>query len=129
MNITFRIAGICGAAFGLSATALAAIGSHALAPSLDAQDLRRYGLAVGMMFMHALALVAIGALARTAIAGLLLTLSSIAMVIGVLAFSGSLLARVLFDSSSMLAPAGGIALMIGWLLLAIWFFGAQHSSR
>jgi len=51
------------------------------------------------------------------------------MVIGVLAFSGSLLARVLFDSSSMLAPAGGIALMIGWLLLAIWFFGAQHSSR
>lgn len=128
MNITFRFAGICGASFGLCATALAAIGSHALAPSLDAEDLRRYGLAVGLMFVHALALTAIAALARSAIAGLLLTLASLSMVFGVLLFCGSLLGRVLFGWPTALAPFGGVALMLGWLVLGVWVAGAQRRS-
>jgi uncharacterized membrane protein YgdD (TMEM256/DUF423 family) len=126
MNITFRTAGICGALFGLGATALAAIGSHALAPSLAADDLRRYGLAVALMFVHALALVAIAALARSTIAGLLLTLSTVSMVLGVLLFCGSLLGRVLFGWPTALAPFGGFALMLGWLALGVWVAGARR---
>ena len=126
MNITFRTAGISGALFGLGATALAAIGSHALAPSLDADDLRRYVLAVALMFVHALALVAICALARSTIAGLLLTLSTVSMVLGVLLFCGSLLGRVLFGWPTALAPFGGFALMLGWLALGVWVAGARR---
>lgn len=125
-NPTARLAGAAGALFGLAATALAAIGSHALAPGLDTDDLRRLVLGVAFLFVHALLLVLIGALARGG-RGLLLALSAALVVLGTLLFCGSLLGRVLWQWSTALAPFGGVALMLGWLLLAAWFIGARRA--
>jgi uncharacterized membrane protein YgdD (TMEM256/DUF423 family) len=123
---TARLAGTAGALFGLVATALAAIGSHALAPGLGADDLRRLVLGIAFLFVHALLLVAIGAIARHGGRGLVLAASALLVVVGTLLFSGSLLARVLFGASTALAPFGGVALMLGWLALAAWFVVARR---
>lgn len=121
-----RFAGIVGALFGLAATALAAIGSHALAPGLGPDDLRRLVLGIGFLFVHALLLVAIGALARHGGHGLLLAAAALLVAVGTLLFSGSLLGRVLFGWPTALAPYGGFGLMAGWLALALWFGGARR---
>ena len=123
---TSRLAGAIGAIFGLAATALAAIGSHALAPGLGADDLRRLVLGIAFLFVHALLLVAIGAIARHGGRGLVLALSAALVAMGTLLFSGSLLGRVLFGWPTALAPIGGFALMAGWLALALWFAIARR---
>ena len=42
-----------------------------------------------------------------------------AWITSVAVFSGSLLAAVFLSASTVLAPAGGVLMMIGWLALAI----------
>jgi uncharacterized membrane protein YgdD (TMEM256/DUF423 family) len=123
---TARLAGTLGALFGLAATALAAIGSHSLAPGLGADDLRRLVLGVAFLFVHGLLLLAIGAIARSGGRGLLLALAAALVALGTLLFSGSLLGRVLFGWPTALAPFGGFALMAGWLGLACWFAFARR---
>jgi uncharacterized membrane protein YgdD (TMEM256/DUF423 family) len=122
---TRRIAGALGGLFGFAATALAAIGSHALAPGLDADDLRRLVLAIAFLFVHALLLVAIASIARDG-RGLLLALAAALVILGTVLFSGSLLARVLFGWPTALAPFGGFALMLGWLALGTWLALARR---
>lgn len=124
MNLPLsRLAGTLGALCGLAATALAAIGSHAL--QLDGGGTRRYVLGVAFLFGHGLALLLIAALARTG-SGALLALAALLHAAGTLLFSGSLLGAVLFDWPTALAPFGGIALMLGWLALAAWFAAARR---
>lgn len=124
---TARLAGTCGGLFGLAATALAAIGSHALAPGLGPEDLRRLVLGIAFLFVHALLLVAIAAIARHGGRGLVLAVSALLVALGTLLFSGSLLGRVLFGWPTTLAPFGGFALMAGWLALATWFAFARRT--
>jgi uncharacterized membrane protein YgdD (TMEM256/DUF423 family) len=121
-----RFAGAFGALFALAATALAAIGSHALAPGFEAEDLRRFVIAVGMLYAHALGLLAIAAVLRAGATGLLPAIAAGALVLGTLLFCGSLLGRVLWQWSTLLAPFGGVSMMAGWLLLAVWFLGARR---
>lgn len=123
---TARLAGAIGALFGLAATALAAVGSHALAPGLDDDDLRRLVLGVAFLFVNALALLVVGAIARRGGHGLMLAVAAALLVLGTLLFSGSLLGRVLFGWPTALAPFGGFALMLGWLALASWFGFARR---
>jgi uncharacterized membrane protein YgdD (TMEM256/DUF423 family) len=122
---TRRLAGALGCLFGFAATALAAVGSHALAPGLDADDLRRLVLGVAFLFVHALLLVAIAALARDG-RGLLLALAAALVALGTIVFSGSLLGRVLFGWPTALAPFGGFALMLGWLATGAWLVVARR---
>jgi uncharacterized membrane protein YgdD (TMEM256/DUF423 family) len=121
-----RLAGTTGALFGLVATALAAIGSHALAPGLGPDDLRRLVLGIAFLFVHALLLLVIGAIARNGGHGLALAAAALLVALGALLFSGSLLGRVLFGWPTALAPFGGFALMAGWLALAAWFAVARR---
>jgi uncharacterized membrane protein YgdD (TMEM256/DUF423 family) len=124
---TGRLAGAVGALFGLAATALAAIGSHALAPAIGTDDLRRLVLGIAFLFVHAVLLVAIGGIARRGGHGLALAVAALLVATGTLLFSGSLLGRVLFGWSTALAPVGGFALLAGWLVLAIWFGFARRA--
>ena len=95
----------CGVAVGLGAYA-----SH----GLDGEAARRVGLAALFAFGHgmALLLLAPGAGTRLRTAGLS------ALAVGLLLFSGSLLAAVFLSASTALAPLGGILLMLGWLAVA-----------
>lgn len=95
---------LCAAAVGLSAWA-----SHGLAGT----DAQRIGLAALFAFGHGLALLL---LTPGATRPRLVALSMLAL--GLLLFAGSLVAAVVAQASTALAPVGGWALMIGWLLLA-----------
>lgn len=112
-----------GALFGMTGVALGAFGAHGLAERLAANGrAATYDTAVQYHLIHAVALVAIGALAAAMpnanfnTAGLLLT-------IGTLVFSGALYTLAIFDLRIMgaVAPIGGALMVAGWavLLLAV----------
>ena len=98
---------LAGTAIGLSAYA-----SHGVSDALAQQHLNMaalYAFAHGAV-LAALAPRAQGALGRLAM-GLLL--------LGTLLFAGSLAGHALWHWPTRLAPYGGMALMLGWALLAI----------
>jgi uncharacterized membrane protein YgdD (TMEM256/DUF423 family) len=98
----------CGAA-----VALAAVAMHAA----DGQDRMRLAVAAALAFGHGLALVAI--VARTS---RLAQLARAGFVVGMLVFCGSLVGAALAGGSTAAAPAGGVALMLGWAILAADLF-------
>ncbi|MGY4515543.1 DUF423 domain-containing protein [Lysobacter sp. HA18] len=110
MSRDARWPGVVGALFGASGVALSAYAAHGATG--DAQ--RWLYTAAAMALAHGIALVAyipsrgrVGGLAR------------ISFVIGVLLFSGSLVAAQLMGWPTRLAPAGGMLLIVGWLLVAV----------
>lgn len=98
---------LAGAAVGLSAYASHGVG--------DVQAQSHLQTAALFAFGHGLALAALaaGTARRMGKAALCLLL------LGTLLFSGSLVAGALGGLSTRLAPAGGIGLMLGWLLWAL----------
>ena len=101
------LAGLCGAAgVGLSAAAAHAGGGN-------------LATAAAMLLAHAPALLAIGLSIRTT-GNRLLGAGALVLALGLLLFCGDLLARHYLGGRlfPMAAPAGGIALIAGWLLVA-----------
>jgi uncharacterized membrane protein YgdD (TMEM256/DUF423 family) len=96
--------------FGAGGVALAAYAAHAA--SGDAQ--RWLFTAAAMALVHGVLLVAYVP-GGPRIAGL----ARAALVLGVLLFSGSLVAAHLFALPTRLAPIGGSLLIAGWLLVAL----------
>lgn len=115
-----RLFGTLGAILALLGVFLAAMGSHALATRLLADDLRRVFIASAFLMVHGLALVQVAILLRQTRA-LLLTLAGYAFSFGAIAFCGALVGRALYQWSSAPAPIGGALLMGGWALLAVCF--------
>jgi uncharacterized membrane protein YgdD (TMEM256/DUF423 family) len=98
----------CGASVALSAMAAHFHG--------DALDRQRLALAAAMAFGHGLALVAIAARASR-----LAALARLGFVAGIVLFCGSLLGAAWCDWPTTAAPAGGVALMLAWAILAADF--------
>lgn len=92
------------------AVALGAYASHAADPAARP----RLAIAAAFAFGHGLALVAVRA--RT---GTLALLARGALLAGVLVFAGSLAWAAATGGHARLAPAGGMLLMLGWLLAAL----------
>jgi len=103
-----------GALAGLSGVGLSAYAAHVLsgAPQVAVNS------AIEMQMFHALALLFVGLWARR---GRRIThLAGLAFVVGIILFSGSIYATHLRGLKlTQYAPAGGMTLMAGWLLLAI----------
>ncbi len=99
------------------ATALGAFAAHGMKGRFDAQALATFETGVRYQLYHALALVACGALAA---AGYRVGAAAAAFTVGIVLFSGSLYALVWLDAKWLgaVTPGGGIALLLGWLLLA-----------
>ena len=117
------------ATLGALAVILGAFGAHGLESSikewgLSAEDqakrLHNWEVGVRYHMYHALALLAVGLLARQA-PRKLLSWSAALFVIGVLLFSGCLYLWVLsgYKTAVMIVPIGGLFLIAGWALLAI----------
>ncbi len=106
-----------GAFFGASGVVLGAMGAHGLESRLGAEPLESWNTAVLYQLVHALALVAAGILLRGDLPRWWLAVSGYSFVAGVLLFCGTLYALALGASRGLahLAPAGGVALVIGWL--------------
>jgi uncharacterized membrane protein YgdD (TMEM256/DUF423 family) len=124
-----RAFGIIAAASGAAAVMLGAFGAHALHGQLDAASLQIWHTAVEYQFWHALALLAVAACAPTRdrrwwhAAG-------IAFAGGTFAFSASLYALALGAPSwiGAFTPIGGLALIVGWILLAVAFSRSFSST-
>lgn len=119
---------LIGALLGLTGVALGAFGAHGLDERLQANGRAdTFETAVRYHLIHAVALIAVGALAfntpSTAIqlAGLLMT-------VGTLIFSGALYILAIFDVRIMgaIAPIGGALMIAGWGALgwAAWTYQA-----
>lgn len=115
------------AVFGLTAVAGGALGAHALEGRLDARDLAAFNTAVRYQMYHALALLAVAGILSVR-PSRIVSAACTSMAIGVVLFSGSIYGLVLLEWRWLgpITPIGGLALMAGWLLLAI---GALRPSR
>lgn len=111
---------LVGALFGAVAVGLGAVGAHLLDDRLAVDSAGTFRTAVDVMGLHAVAMVALGALKDQVLPGLL-GLASWAFALGVLLFSGSLLALSLTEAQllAFAAPVGGGLLIVGWLLVAV----------
>ena len=114
---TYRVWVGAGALAGLLAVAAAAGAAH-LATRSGAGDAAALGSAVQMHGWHALALV--GAGLWGARGGRLPHLAGAAFIVGLLLFCGTIYLSALGGPRLIaLAPVGGTAFMLGWLLLAV----------
>jgi uncharacterized membrane protein YgdD (TMEM256/DUF423 family) len=104
----------------LLATIAGAVGSHALAFA-DAQALRSFETAVQFQFFHALGVVALVLVGLAGNGGTLRAGAAWLMLGGTVLFCGSIYARALGASPSIVsaAPYGGIAFMVGWVAFAV----------
>ena len=114
-----RTLAIAGALIAL-ATALGAFGAHALKSQLTPDKLQVYETAVRYQFLHALGLLVIGVLLRSA-DGQWLRCSAMLILAGIILFSGSLY-WLTFGAPRLVGvvtPMGGLALIAGWILFAV----------
>ena len=108
------------ALLGLSAVALGAVAAHAVADPKAAEALERAAI---YQLIHASVLLYVTGLSGTAA-----LLARCLLLSGILLFCGSIELKYLFSvaGATAVAPTGGVALMLGWLLLGI--SGLRRSS-
>jgi uncharacterized membrane protein YgdD (TMEM256/DUF423 family) len=112
----FIIASLLG---GLS-VALGAFGAHALRGRIEESLLANYQTGVSYMFYHALALFAAAWAVSKWPASNLPVWAGWLFVVGVVVFSGSLFVMAFTGLRWLgaITPIGGVAFIVGWLLLA-----------
>ncbi|MDV2856490.1 DUF423 domain-containing protein [Oceanimonas sp. AH20CE76] len=114
INLAFYAAALA----GLSATALGAYGAHGLvaAPAL----ISAFNTGVQYQFLHALALLLLAIMLRQR-ASVLINAAVVCFVLGMVMFSGSIYALVLFGTKGIgfITPLGGLSFMVGWLCLLL----------
>jgi uncharacterized membrane protein YgdD (TMEM256/DUF423 family) len=103
-----RVLGAVGSVLAGVAVALAAYAAH----GVDGQAQARLAQAAAFAFAHGLALAALAPLVQRRV-GLVALL---AMLSGVLLFSGSLVGAAAWSLPTTLAPFGGMLMIVGWLL-------------
>ncbi|MBM4169999.1 MAG: DUF423 domain-containing protein [Ignavibacteria bacterium] len=110
---------ILGAIFGFIGVAAGAFGAHILRDYLDADRISLFETGVRYQMYHAFALLLIG-FARRRYDHRALFWSGWCFAIGIVLFSGSLYALAVTGMRwlGMIAPAGGISFLMGWLLFA-----------
>jgi uncharacterized membrane protein YgdD (TMEM256/DUF423 family) len=115
-----RVFAVLGSVLAFLAVALGAFGAHGLRGRLSAADLDTFEVAVRYQMYHALALIAVAAVAARW-PGSLAVWAGWSFVAGSLVFSGSLYLLVLTGTRALgaVTPIGGVGLLLGWALLAI----------
>ncbi len=113
-----------GAIFAALGVGLGAFGAHGLKDKISVEHLAIFETAVRYQMYHALALVGVGVVA-TRIDSTALKVSAIALMVGILLFSGSLytLSLTTWRTVGFLTPFGGLAFIVGWVALAISVLG------
>lgn len=124
MNETTKLILISGTLLAALAVVLGAFGAHGLKKSLGDEMMVVYKTAVDYHFIHALGLLLIGILHQQYPESRQILWAGISLTIGILLFSGSLYALSITEIKKlgMVTPLGGLAFIIGWLLLAIGIY-------
>ncbi len=113
-----------GALNGLITVALGAFGAHALRESLGADMVAVYDTASNYHGHHSLALLAVGLMLLHHPDSRWLPRAGWAFLIGILFFSGSLYLLAVSGSQWLgaVTPFGGMAYIVGWVMLAVAVF-------
>jgi uncharacterized membrane protein YgdD (TMEM256/DUF423 family) len=116
---------VAGAAFGMLSVIAGAFGAHALKDQLSMTDMLNFETAVRYQAVHALALVALGALWQK-LNPRWARWSFHAFWLGIVLFSGSLFLLSLRELTGWTlswiwptTPAGGLLMVVGWILLGL----------
>jgi uncharacterized membrane protein YgdD (TMEM256/DUF423 family) len=118
-ELTGRAAAALASFYAATAVGLGAYAAHAA----NAADGERLGLASFYLLFHSLAVLAL--LGRR---GRLLDLVRWGMLAGAGLFGGSLIGAVAAGWPTALAPAGGVSLILSWLMLAIALWRGEGSA-
>ena len=112
---------LLGSLNALIGVALGAFGAHGLKTKVAPEMLTVWNTAVQYHLIHALGLLLIGILVHLMPAAPLIKSGGWSILLGILLFSGSLYALVLTGIKllGIITPFGGVAFLIGWLLIAI----------
>lgn len=117
-----------GAVCGLLTVALGAFGAHGLKGHVEPDMLANWRTAADYLGMHGSAILAAGLLLIWRPDARLIHAAAWCFLIGVSLFCGSLFLMVLSGERwlGLVTPAGGVALLLGWTLLAAgaWRAGA-----
>ena len=105
---------------GATGVAIAAFGEHALAGRLEPRMFNAFATGGRYQMIHALA-IGLAALAARGAARPWADRAAMAFLAGTLLFSGSLYAQALSGIRilGIVTPVGGVALIAGWLMLAV----------
>jgi uncharacterized membrane protein YgdD (TMEM256/DUF423 family) len=110
----------------LVAAIAGAVGSHALSFA-DERALRSFSTAVEFQLFHGLGIIAVVLMGLVGPGGKLRAATGWLMLVGAVLFCGSIYAKALGAPAGItaVAPYGGVAFMLGWLLFAIsvWLRG------
>jgi uncharacterized membrane protein YgdD (TMEM256/DUF423 family) len=121
---TFLLLGSMSAFFGVT---LGAFGAHGLKARVSPEMLTVWETGVLYHLIHALGLILVGILCHLMPDVVLVRNAGWSILIGTILFSGSLYLLVLTDTKplGMITPLGGVAFLVGWLLLAIAAWQSQ----
>ncbi|HFC91675.1 MAG TPA: DUF423 domain-containing protein [Leucothrix mucor] len=117
-----------GSVFALLAVIIGAFGAHGLEKSIiDEKMLARFNTGVEYQFYHAFGILVVAILLQNK-KSRLLNSAGVAFIFGIILFSGSLYGYVLTGSKTlaMITPVGGLAFIIGWILLVIYSFNDKE---
>jgi len=111
---------VLGALNMFAAVALGAFGAHGLKTRVSVDLLTTWNTAVLYHLVHALGLILVGILSHLYPSSNQLSTSAWFLVSGIVLFCGSLYVLVLSGVKplGMITPLGGVAFLLGWLLLA-----------
>jgi len=116
----YKIVLAAGSLFMAFGVALGAFGAHKLEKVFSEYSMSVYSKAVQYQFLHALGLIAVALLFKFAKADKSLVWSGWLFISGIILFSGSLytVAFTGIKKFGMITPIGGLAFIVGWVLLA-----------
>jgi uncharacterized membrane protein YgdD (TMEM256/DUF423 family) len=105
---------------GAISVLLGAFGAHAMKGKFSDEYLAVFETGVRYQIIHALAIIAV-AMVAARIDGTAIKMAGYLFLVGSILFSGSLYALVWTGQRSlgMITPVGGLALIMGWILLGI----------
>ena len=112
---------LLGSLNALIGVALGAFGAHGLKTKVAPDMLTVWNTAVQYHLIHALGLLLIGILYHLMPDAPLIKTAGWSILLGIILFSGSLYALVLtgIKPLGIITPFGGVAFLLGWLLIAI----------
>ena len=119
---------VFGSIFALLAVIIGAFGAHGLEKTMiDEKMLARFNTGVEYQFYHAFGILVVAILLKNT-KSRLLNGAGIAFSLGIVLFSGSLYGYVLTGNKmlAMITPVGGLAFIVGWILLVIYSFNNKE---
>ncbi|MCK5901549.1 MAG: DUF423 domain-containing protein [Cocleimonas sp.] len=121
---------LVGAVFSLFAVIIGAFGAHGLEQiTSDEKMLARFNTGVDYQFFHAFSITVFALFLKQETARLL-TRAMLFFSLGIILFSGSLYSYALTGNKlfGMITPLGGLAFIIGWVLVILYAYKGHTTS-